>query len=51
MIESLTAVSQNSLTTISNEGESRGKLGSSDSASETSNSSDGELHFEYDVMI
>lgn len=51
MIESLTAISQNSLTTISNEGESRGKLGSSDSASETSNSSDGELHFDCDVMI
>jgi len=48
MVESLTAVGQDSLATISNEGESRGELGSSDGAGEAGNSSDGELHFECD---
>lgn len=48
MVESLTAVGQDSLATISNEGESRGELGSSDGAGKAGNSSDGELHFECD---
>lgn len=41
----LTAVSQNSATTISDECESSGKAGSSGGAGKAGNGSDGELHF------
>lgn len=46
----LTAIGENGTTTVSDEGESSGKAGSSSDTGKAGDGSDRELHFEY-VMI